>query len=178
MYLLSQLVLYMFLTFLLGIAVGYALWRSWGEREVIAKYNAAEMRLAAHMARWEQTAQRETTATPRMHAPYQPPQPAPMAAPPQQSYWNEPPRRAHSEFEPRSVMPLKEAKEALQRRSDTREDKPPAGSSDTVPQEPRAFASPAAVRQSDEAGRREPPVVPFIISDQGNGTAAAGGEKA
>jgi hypothetical protein len=55
MYLLSQLVTYLFITFALGVGAGYALWRIWGEREMVAKFNAAEMRLAAHMARWEKT---------------------------------------------------------------------------------------------------------------------------
>ena len=53
MYLFSQLASYLFIAFLCGIGVGYALWRTWGEREVIAKFNAAEMRLAAHLARRE-----------------------------------------------------------------------------------------------------------------------------
>jgi hypothetical protein len=55
MYLLSQLAFYMFLTFLLGVGVGYALWRTWGEREATAKYTAAEMRLAQYLARWEKS---------------------------------------------------------------------------------------------------------------------------
>lgn len=55
MYLLSQLVSYLFLAFLLGVGVGYALWRTWGEREAVAKFSAAEMRLASHFARWEQS---------------------------------------------------------------------------------------------------------------------------
>ena len=68
MYLLSQLTLYLFLTFLLGVGVGYALWRTWGEREAVAKFNAAEMRLAAHLARWEKTAGRtESTGPEREH---------------------------------------------------------------------------------------------------------------
>jgi hypothetical protein len=53
MYLLSQLAFYLFLTFLLGVGVGYSLWRTWGERESIAKYTAAELRLAQYLARWE-----------------------------------------------------------------------------------------------------------------------------
>ena len=53
MYLISQLATYLFLTFLLGVGVGYTLWRTWGQREIVAKFNAAEMRLAAHLARWE-----------------------------------------------------------------------------------------------------------------------------
>lgn len=55
MYLVSQLASYMFLTFLLGVGVGYALWRAWGEREVIAKFNAAEMQLAKYLSDWEKT---------------------------------------------------------------------------------------------------------------------------
>lgn len=61
MYLFAQLASYLFATFLLGVGVGYALWRAWGEREVIAKYNAAEMRLAAHLARWEKAQSQETS---------------------------------------------------------------------------------------------------------------------
>jgi hypothetical protein len=56
MYLFAQMASYLFVTFLLGVAAGYALWRMLGEREVVAKFNAAEMRLASHMARWEKTA--------------------------------------------------------------------------------------------------------------------------
>ena len=67
MYLLSQLASYLFLTFLLGVGVGYSLWRTWGEREVVAKFNAAEMRLAAHLARWEKTATRPEGASPEKH---------------------------------------------------------------------------------------------------------------
>lgn len=55
MYLLSQLTAYLFLAFLLGVGVGYALWRAWGEREAIAKFHAAERRLAAEIARWDRT---------------------------------------------------------------------------------------------------------------------------
>jgi hypothetical protein len=55
MYLLSQLAFYLFLTFLLGVGVGYTLWRTWGERESVAKYTAAEMRLAQYLARWEKS---------------------------------------------------------------------------------------------------------------------------
>jgi hypothetical protein len=55
MYLFSQLASYLFLSFMLGVAFGYALWRLWGEREVVAKFTAAEMRLAEHIARWEAT---------------------------------------------------------------------------------------------------------------------------
>ncbi len=60
MYLLSQLVSYLFLAFLLGVGVGYALWRSWGEREAVAKFSAAEMRLASHFARWEQSLKQQS----------------------------------------------------------------------------------------------------------------------
>lgn len=56
MYLFSQLAFYLLASFLLGVGVGYTLWRAWGEREVVAKFHAAEMRLAAHLARWEETA--------------------------------------------------------------------------------------------------------------------------
>ena len=56
MYLFAQLASYLFIAFLLGAGVGYALWRTWGEREVLAKFNAAEMRLAAHLARRENAA--------------------------------------------------------------------------------------------------------------------------
>ncbi len=53
MYLLSQMASYLFLSFLLGVAVGYPLWRAWGEKEFIAKFQAAEMRLAHHLANWQ-----------------------------------------------------------------------------------------------------------------------------
>jgi hypothetical protein len=67
MYLFAQLAAYLFLMFLLGVAVGYALWRAWGEREIVEKYNAAEMRLAAHLARWE-----KSHAAPNVVAPFPP----------------------------------------------------------------------------------------------------------
>lgn len=53
MYLLSQMVAYLFAAFLLGVGVGYGLWRAWGERESVAKYKAAELRLAEYIRRWE-----------------------------------------------------------------------------------------------------------------------------
>ncbi len=53
MYLLSQMVAYLFIAFLAGIGVGFALWRMWGEREVVEKYKAAERRLAEYVARLE-----------------------------------------------------------------------------------------------------------------------------
>ena len=53
MYLLAQMATYLFLSFLLGVWAGYALWRVWGEREAIAKFNAAERKLANYLARWE-----------------------------------------------------------------------------------------------------------------------------
>jgi len=51
MYLLTQLAIFLFLAFALGIAVGYGLWRLWGQRQQVAKYNAAEMRLASYLSR-------------------------------------------------------------------------------------------------------------------------------
>lgn len=56
MYLLSQLGFYLLLSFLSGIGAGYALWRTWGEREAVAKFHAAEMQLVAYLARLEETA--------------------------------------------------------------------------------------------------------------------------
>lgn len=53
MYLLSQMVFYLFLTFLLGVAVGYLLWQTWGQRAIVAKYNTAELRLARLLAEWQ-----------------------------------------------------------------------------------------------------------------------------
>lgn len=62
MYLFAQLASYLFVAFLIGTATGYMLWRAWGERETIARYNAAEMRLAAHVAQWEKAAQQQNAA--------------------------------------------------------------------------------------------------------------------
>lgn len=56
MYLLSQLASCLFLSFALGVGAGYALWRIWGEREVVAKFHEAEMALVAYLARLEKTA--------------------------------------------------------------------------------------------------------------------------
>lgn len=53
MFLLSQMAAYLLTSFLVGVGVGYGLWRTWGEREAIAKYKAAEMRLAEYVARLE-----------------------------------------------------------------------------------------------------------------------------
>lgn len=50
MYLFSQMAAYLLAAFLSGVCVGYALWRLWGEREVIEKYRAAELRLAEYLA--------------------------------------------------------------------------------------------------------------------------------
>lgn len=56
MFLLSQMASYLFLSFLLGVGVGYALWRALGQREIVAKYQAAELRLAQHLANWQKSA--------------------------------------------------------------------------------------------------------------------------
>lgn len=53
MFLLAQLAISLFITFLLGVGVGYALWRTLGERDLIAKYHAAEMELAKYLSQWE-----------------------------------------------------------------------------------------------------------------------------
>lgn len=55
MYLLAQLVVYLGLAFALGVVAGYALWRMWGERELVAQFNAAEIRLASYISRLEHT---------------------------------------------------------------------------------------------------------------------------
>lgn len=51
MYLLTQLAIILLLAFLVGVATGYGLWRLWGKRQLVAKYKAAEMRLASYMMR-------------------------------------------------------------------------------------------------------------------------------
>lgn len=53
MYLLSQMAAYLLIAFVAGVGAGYALWRTWGERESVAKFNAAELRLAEYIAQWE-----------------------------------------------------------------------------------------------------------------------------
>lgn len=53
MYLFAQMAAYLLAAFLSGICVGYALWRAWGDREVIDKYQAAERRLAEYIAEWQ-----------------------------------------------------------------------------------------------------------------------------
>lgn len=53
MYLLTQLAVLLFIAFALGVAVGYGLWRLWGKRRLIARYGAAEMRLAAYLSQFE-----------------------------------------------------------------------------------------------------------------------------
>lgn len=63
MYLLSQMVLYLFLTFMLGVAVGYLLWQTWGQRTIVAKYNAAELRLANLLAEWQEAGGRPANPT-------------------------------------------------------------------------------------------------------------------
>lgn len=53
MYLLTQLAVFLLLAFCLGVAVGYGLWRLWGKRRLIARYGAAERRLAAYLSQFE-----------------------------------------------------------------------------------------------------------------------------
>lgn len=57
MYLFSQMAGCLLVAFLFGIGVGYGLWRAWGQREAIAKYKAAELRLAEYLADIEQRGQ-------------------------------------------------------------------------------------------------------------------------
>jgi hypothetical protein len=56
MYLLSQMTMYLFSAFLLGVAAGYGLWRLWGEQENVEKYKAAERRLAEYLSQWDRRA--------------------------------------------------------------------------------------------------------------------------
>lgn len=53
MFLISQIVVFLFLAFMLGVGVGYMIWQSWGQREYIARYNAAELKLARYLSEWE-----------------------------------------------------------------------------------------------------------------------------
>lgn len=64
MYLLSQMIFYLFVAFALGVASGYALWRLWGEEENIEKYKAAEQRLAEYLTHWEHNAMRQNDNEP------------------------------------------------------------------------------------------------------------------
>jgi len=67
MYVLGQLAFFLLLAFLLGVAVGYALWRMWGKRRLVARYSAAERRLAAYLAQFESA----DAATSFLDSPYQ-----------------------------------------------------------------------------------------------------------
>ena len=116
MYLLSQLASYLFLTFLLGVGVGYGLWRTWGEREVVAKFNAAEMRLAAHLARWEKTAALRDTAI--RHG-----EEEGLARANAEKRWEETARRELHEFEVKHAALLKDAEEAAVRKAEAAAEK-------------------------------------------------------
>lgn len=58
MYLLTQLAIYLCLAFALGVVAGYGLWRMWGQRDLVAKFHSAEIRLASYMSRLENSAGR------------------------------------------------------------------------------------------------------------------------
>lgn len=116
MYLLSQLASYLFLTFLLGVGVGYGLWRTWGQREVVAKFNAAEMRLAAHLARWEKTAALRDNAI--RHG-----EEEGLARASAEKRWEETARRELHEFEVRHAALLKDAEEAAVRKAEAAAEK-------------------------------------------------------
>lgn len=104
MYLFSQLAFYLFLTFLLGIGVGYGLWRIWGEQEAIAKFNAAEMRLAAHLSRWEKSAahpdaaSRDVPRQARSTSDHDVPPEVPRPNSNLEKRWDEPPKRKLQEI--------------------------------------------------------------------------------
>lgn len=117
MYLISQMALYLFAAFLTGIGIGYALWRSIGEREVIARFHAAELRLAAQLARYEKAISPNPAAAPHR----------PTAIPGEREAsdmrWQESARRDMHEFEAKQAVLLKEAEDTAVRKAEAAAEK-------------------------------------------------------
>ncbi len=149
MYLLSQLALFLLLAFLLGVSIGYALWRTWGQREIIAKFNAAEMRLAAHLQRLEKTA-RDTAA-------YNDPI-SPRAGAEQR--WEEAAKRERYEFEATQAAMLKEAQDAAVRNAEAAAEKKFADLAKVFGYGEKPVGQDLASRIADNQSRSEPRPVP------------------
>lgn len=163
MYLLTQMASYLFATFLLGVGVGYALWRSWGEREVVARYNAAEMRLAAHVARLEKAAA-PAQASGRGHLD------APQAHDPR---WEEAARRELHDFEVKQAALLREAEDIAIRKAEAAAERKLADLAGKLGYDakPAGFTSAqSGGRAPDEPKRREPSIA---LVDTSGGAAAA-----
>lgn len=162
MYLFAQLAFYLFLTFLLGVGVGYTLWRAWGEREAVAKFNAAEMKLASHLARLENTAR-----------------PAPQYVPPPQymggpdakranleKRWEEAAKREMQEFEMKQAALMREAEDAAVRKAEAAAEKKIADLTSKYSYKfkgPETSASSTA-KSADDAPR-DPNVVPLVTPE-------------
>lgn len=117
MYLISQMALYLFAAFLTGIGIGYALWRSLGEREVVARFHAAELRLAAQLARYEKS---------MAHVPAVPQQLADTFANEREAggmRWQDTARRELHEFEAKQAALLKEAEHSAIRKAEAAAEK-------------------------------------------------------
>lgn len=120
MYLFAQLASYLFVAFLIGTATGYLLWRAWGEREIIAKYNAAEMRLAAHVAQWEKAAKQQSAS----HAAHAMPASETIEARARRErQWEEAAKRELHEFEAKQAALLREAEVAAIRKAEAAAEK-------------------------------------------------------
>lgn len=160
MYLFSQMASYLFMAFLLGAAVGYALWRSWGEREVIAKYNAAEMRLAAHLARWEQTAAHSDHG--RGDAARQSRVPGADV----EKRWEETARRELHDFEVKQAAMMREAEDAAIRKAEAAAEKKLADFANRLgqPASSPGGTQPPAQRHAPEPELRDPTLPPELQS--------------
>ena len=153
MYLLSQLALFLLLAFLLGVSVGYALWRTWGQREIIAKFNAAELRLATHLQRFEKTARdgeklaRETGERDGRRAS-------------SEQQWEEAAKRELHEFEAKQAALLKEAQDAAVRNAEAAAEKKFADLAKVFGYGEKPVGQDLASRIADNQSRSEPRPVP------------------
>jgi hypothetical protein len=180
MYLVSQMASYLFATFLLGIGVGYALWRSWGEREVIARFNSAEMRLAAHIARLEQAAAQPDPFA-RGNAQAQRGQPparldddggAQAAQARLDQRWEETARRELHDFEMKQAALMREAEDAAIRKAEAAAERKLADLAGKYGYDMKA-AGGAAPREPEELKRREPNIALVEPAQAPSGLAAA-----
>ncbi len=175
MYLLVQMTMFLLAAFLLGIAVGYALWKSMGEREMLAKFSAAEMRLAQHLASF-QRAQHPVQYQPPMSMP-PPNEPPPFAAAHTnaseeqarlEARLEEAARRELHDFEVKQAALMREAGDAAIRNAEAAAEKKLADLAgrlgyDLKSQEARA--------QRGEAGGRREPHIALVDTTTGNAAA-------
>ena len=149
MYLLSQMALFLLLAFLLGVSTGYALWRTWGQREIVAKFNTAELKLATHLQRFEKTArdgEKQARASGEQEA-----RRASL-----ERQWEEAARRELTEFEAKHAAMLKETQDTAVRNAEAAAEKKVADLAKVLGYPPRPPGSDGGVRLAEDVPKREP----------------------